>query len=96
MSDSPKIDVVKAAGKRPIERFDPEKLRRSIVATCLSLRTPEGQAEEIAEAVAKGVISWCGSRQEITSADIRRIGAQILEKHHTEAAYLYKQQLMVI
>lgn len=91
-----RIDVVKAGGKRPTEEFNPEKLHRSIVATCLSLRTPEGQAEEIARAVCQGVIRWCGDRREITSSDIRRAGANILKKYHSEAAYLYKQQLTVL
>ncbi len=96
MSADARIDVIKSNGKRPPEEFDPEKLHRSIVATCISLRTPEGQAEEVAKTVCLGVIRWCGSRREITSADIRRISAKLLEKHHPEAAYLYGQQLMVL
>ncbi len=94
--NTPRIDIIKASGKRPSEEFDPEKLHRSIVAACLSLRTPEGQAEEIARHVCLEVIRWCDNRPEITSADIRRIGAEILAKHHPEAAYLYKQQLTVL
>lgn len=91
-----KVFIVKSGGKRPSEEFQPEKLHRSIVATCLSLRTPEGQAEEIAKAVCLEVIKWCSSKPEITSADIRRIAAEVLSKHHPEAAYLYKQQLTVL
>ncbi len=91
-----KINVIKNNGKRPNEEFNPEKLHNSIVATCLSLNTPEGQAEEIAKSVCLEVIRWCGNRQEITSSDIRRVAGEALKKHHTEAAYLYKQQLMVI
>lgn len=96
MSDDLRIDVIKAGGKRPTEEFNPEKLHKSIVATCLSLQTPEGQAEEIARAVTTGVIRWCGDRREITSEDIRRISAEILHKQHPEASYIYKQQLMVL
>lgn len=96
MKPKQRVDVVKAKGKRPTEQFDANKLHRSIVATCLSLRTPEGQAEEIADAVCREVIDWCANRPEITSDDIRRVGAKALQKHHTEAAYLYKQQLMVL
>lgn len=91
-----RIDVVKSNGKRPTEEFNPEKLHKSILATCLSLRTPEGQAEEIARSVTSSVILWCGDRREITSNDIRRVGAKFLQKLHPEAAYLYKQQLMVL
>lgn len=90
-----RIDVVKANG-RPSEEFNPAKLHKSIVAACLSLRTPEGQSEEIARSVTTAVIRWCGNRSEITSADIRRIAAENLKKFHPEAAYLYKQQLMVL
>ncbi len=93
---SQRIDVFKARGKRSSEQFNPDKLKNSIVATCLSLRTPEGQAEEIAEAVSQGVLQWCKNRPEITSDDIRRVGGEILTKHHPEAAYLYKQQLTVL
>lgn len=91
-----RIDIFKARGRRPSEEFSPDKLKKSIVATCLSLRTPEGQAEEIAEAVYQGVLKWCENRPEITSDDIRRVGAGILAKHHPEAAYLYSQQLTVL
>ena len=93
---SARIDIIKANGKRPSEKFDPDKLHSSIVACCLSLNTPEGQAEEIARTVCRGVIQWCGDRPEITSSDIRRVGAEIMQKHHTEAAYIYRQQLMVL
>lgn len=91
-----KIFIVKSGGKRPSEEFQPEKLHNSIVATCLSLHTPEGQAEETANMVCLEVIRWCGDRTEITSADIRRIASEVLAKHHLEASYLYKQQLTVL
>lgn len=96
MTNQPKIDVVKAHGKRPSEEFNPVKLHESIVATCLSLRTPEGQAEEVARNVCVGVIKWCDTKQEITSSDIRRVGADIMQKYHPEAAYIYRQQLSVL
>lgn len=96
MDTNVKIDVIKASGKRPTEEFDPVKLHNSIVATCLSLRTPEGQSEEFARHVTLGVIQWCGDRTEITSEDIRRVSAGLLQKLHPEAAYLYKQQLKVL
>lgn len=96
MSSELRIDVVKHGGERPTEEFNPDKLHRSIVAACLALRTPEGQCEEIARTVTTGVIRWCDNRPEVTSADIRRIGAELLNKHHPEAAYLFKQQLTVL
>lgn len=90
------ILVVKSHGKSRTEVFDPGKLKKSIVAVCLSLKTPDGQAEEIANNVVRTVEGWARDRQEITSADIRRVGSEILKKIHPEAAYLYKQQLTVL
>lgn len=88
--------VIKAGGKRSTEPFSSKKLKKSIVATCLSLRTPDGQAEEIAESVEKSVLRWLKDKPEVTSADIRRVAAKILKKYHPEAAYLYGQQLLVL
>lgn len=90
------ILVVKSHSKKKLEHFDPAKLHKSIVATCLSLKTPEGQAEEVASKVTQRVEAWARNRQEITSGDIRRVGADTLRKLHPEAAYLYKQQLTVL
>lgn len=90
------VFVVKSQGTKKVEAFDRSKLQKSILATCLSLRTPEGQAEEIAKKVTDKVESWAKTRQEVTSADIRRIGAEALKKFHSEAAFLYKQQLTVL
>ncbi|QWQ31345.1 hypothetical protein KOY49_04240 [Candidatus Minimicrobia vallesae] len=50
------IDVIKQ-GKRPPEEFSPDKLHNSIIATCLSVRTPEGQAQDIAKTVTLGVMN---------------------------------------
>ena len=88
------IIVVKS--RKHMEHFDIDKLHRSLVATCRSLKTPDGQAEEIAEKVSKGVAAWALDKQEITTGDIRRVGAGLLRPLHPEAAYLYKQQLTVL
>ena len=50
------IIVVKS--RKHMEHFDIDKLHRSLVATCRSLKTPDGQAEEIAEKVSKGIAAW--------------------------------------
>lgn len=92
----PKKVVVKAAGRRPSEAFDREKFTRSIVATCRSLKVPDGQAEEIATLTAQDLDNWLADKAEITSSDLRRIGAEKLARYHTQAAYLYNQQLTVL
>ena len=89
MVKSPRIDVIKR-GKRPAEEFSPDKIHNSIIATCLSVRIPEGQAEDIAKTVTLSVMNWCETRPEITSDDIRRRACQVLKGLHPDAAYLYE------
>ena len=90
-----RIDIIKR-GKRPNEEFSPDKLHQSIVASCLSVRTPEGQAEDIARTVTLEVMRWCEIRPEITSSDIRRQAAKALRSLHTDAAYVYKRHKTTI
>jgi transcriptional regulator NrdR family protein len=95
-TDSKTIDVVKRAGKRSSESFNEQKLYASVLAACLSVRSPHGVAESAARSVAANVISWCKQRPEITSNDIRRVASQHLEQIHPEAAYLYKHHRLVL
>lgn len=90
------VDVVKSGGKRPTELFSTDKLHKSIVAVCSSVRTPEGEADDIAKAVISGVMNWLKDRPEVTSIDIRIVVAGHLKKYHPEAAYLYEQHLITI
>lgn len=90
-----RIDIVKR-GKRPNEEFSPDKLHQSIVSACLSVRTPEGLANDIARKVTLEVMKWCEIRPEITSSDIRRQASKSLKKLHTEAAYVYEQNKMIV
>lgn len=86
------VDIVKHGGKRPSENFSRDKLHDSIVAACLSVRAPEGQAEATARAVCEAVIAWLHNRPEVTSTDIRTVATRYLKSHHPDAAYLYEQQ----
>lgn len=88
--------IIKRGGKRPTEAFNPKKLHASIVATCLAVKAPEGQAEATAGAVTDAVVDWLGHKPEVTSEDIRRQATLVLEKYHPEAAHLYKHHHMVI
>lgn len=90
------IAVVKRGGRRPSEPFDRHKLHRSILAACLSVRSPEGEAELTATTVCNLVIRWCDSKPEVTSNDLRRKAADALHTLHPDAAYLYKQHRLVI
>lgn len=90
------IDVVKRGGRRPSEPFDRDKLHHSVRAACLSVRSPEGEAELTAHTVCNIVIRWCDTKPEVTSHDLRRNAAAALHRLHPEAAYLYKQHRLVI
>jgi len=90
------VDVVKQGGKRQTELFMRDKLHASIVAACLSVRAPEGQAESIAHAVCDAVIDWLQQHPEVTSQDIRVVAAKHLHIQHPQAAYLYEQHLITI
>ncbi|GEM_PF-229399 len=95
---TPAIDthVVKRGGARTTERFSPEKLHASVQAACLSVRSPEGEAEIIAHRVVAAASQWCYQKSTVTSRDIRRIAARGLELLHPEAAYLYQTHEMVV
>ncbi len=90
------IDVVKRAGRRPSEPFDPDKLRRSVIAACLSVRSPEGEAESTAAKVTSAVVVWVDTKPGITSHDIRRLTTRHLERYHPEAAYFYQHHKRII
>lgn len=96
MANRPLIDVVKRRGKRKTERFDTSKLRASVLAACLSVRSPQGMADSAADSVCTIVIKWCENRPEVTSDDLRRVAADHLHRIHPEAAYLYKHHRLVL
>lgn len=90
------IDIVKRSGTRPTEAFDPKKLHSSIRAACLSVRTPDGEADMTAWAVTDSVIVWLETKPEVTSSDLRRVAGRHLTVYHPEAAYLYEQHRTII
>lgn len=90
------IDIVKREGRRPTEQFDRSKLHASVRAACLSVRTPDGEAEMIAEKVCEALIEWLRTKPEVTSNDLRRKAAETLDTFHPEAAYLYKHHRLVM
>jgi transcriptional regulator NrdR family protein len=90
------IDIIKRDGERPSEAFRREKLHASIRAACLSVRSPEGEAETTARNVCDAVVIWLETKPEVTSSDLRRKATETLQKHHPEAAYLYKHHRLVM
>jgi transcriptional regulator NrdR family protein len=96
MANAPLIDVIKRDGRRPSETFDPAKLHASVLAACLSVRSPHGEAETAAVSVCDVVIGWLMNKPEVTSADVRRVASNHLQQLHPEAAYLYKHHRLVL
>lgn len=90
------IDVVKHSGKRPSETFNRDKLHASVRAACLSVRSPEGEAEITARKVTDAVIIWLETKSEITSEDLRRMASHHLYTYHPDAAYLYEHHQYII
>jgi transcriptional regulator NrdR family protein len=90
------VDVIKSNGRRQPEQFDRHKLHKSIVAVCLSVRTPHGQAEATAHSVCDAVVDWLKDKAEVTSQDIRVVATKHLKRFHPEAAYLYEQHHIII
>lgn len=90
------VDIIKRGRAYKSEPFLREKLHRSIVATCMSLHTPEGQSEIIAHSVCDSVIDWLEHHPEVTSNDLRIATTKHLRVHHPEAAYIYEQHRITI
>jgi transcriptional regulator NrdR family protein len=88
--------IIKRRGERPSEAFERGKLHTSVLAACLSVRTPEGHAEATAEAVCEAVVDWLSRKPEVTSDDLRRKATEALTAFHPDAAYLYKHHRLVI
>ena len=90
------IDIVKSEGRRPTESYQRDKLHASVLAACLSVRSPEGEAEIITQKVCDAVEKWLSEKPEVTSGDLRRKAGETLEIHHPEAAFLYKHHRLVM
>lgn len=90
------IDVVKRSGRRPTESFDREKLLRSVMAACRSVRTPDGEAESTAHNVTHAVVLWLENKPTVTSHDLRRMASAHLERYHPDAAYIYQHHRIIL
>jgi transcriptional regulator NrdR family protein len=93
---SSQIGVIKRTGQRPTEAYKQQKLLSSIQAACLSVRSPEGEAAQVARIVSDLVSKWCLGRHAVTSEDLRRVASTHLSHLHPEAAYLYQHHQFVL
>ena len=88
------IIVVKS--RKHMEHFDIDKLHRSLVATCHSLKTPDGQAEDTARQACDAVVMWLDNKPEVTTDDIRQFVSNHLDKSHPEAGFIYRRHRFII
>lgn len=72
------------------------RLETSLRRVCLSVQTPEGEANDIARRVCQAVTNWLAQKPEVTSGDIRRHAAKQLTVYQPDAAYLYAQENSIL
>jgi transcriptional regulator NrdR family protein len=80
--------IVKRKGHS--EPYDIKKLYASIYSACLAVRTPEGEAELVAERVVGHMNEWLEPKHEVTAHDIRTQAAKHLKAYNPDASYLYE------
>ncbi|MGH7196817.1 MAG: hypothetical protein ACREGJ_03585 [Candidatus Saccharimonadales bacterium] len=71
------------------EPYDERKLYASVYASCLSVRTPAGEAELTAAKVCQDIQPWLKTKHEVTSTDIRTHASKHLQVYNPDAAYIY-------
>ena len=84
----PLTNIVKRSPNHA-EPYDERKLYASIYASCLSVRTPSGEAELTAAKLCQDIEPWLHSKQEITSLDIRTHTYEHFKIYNPDAAYMY-------
>lgn len=80
--------VVKSNGI--VEEFEIDKLKRSLELSFNIVNSPDGQKKIYINRILKNFIKWLKDKQEITSADIKRIIIIYMEEIHPDVAYIYK------
>lgn len=83
-----KVHIVKRTPGHS-EPYDERKLYASVYAACLSLRSPEGEAELTAAKVCKDIKPWLDQKSEVTSTDLRHQAAKHLKLYNPDAAFMY-------
>lgn len=88
-----KKHIVKRHGHT--EPYDQRKLYASVFASLTALRTPETEAELVADKVCKHVGTWLEKKHEVTSRDLLHQAARHLEAYNSDAAFLYRHHRSV-
>ena len=80
--------VVKSNGI--VEEFEIDKLKRSLELSFNIVNSPDGQKKIYIDRILKNFMKWLKDKQEITSADIKRIIIIYMEEIYPDAAYISK------
>ena len=80
--------VVKRHGHH--EEFDEKKVYASVYNACRNTHLGEQQSELYAQTVLDAVLNYIKDHKAISSDKIFRFVCKELERHHQEAAYMYK------
>ena len=83
-----RLVVVKSNGI--VEEFEIDKLKRSLELSFNIVNSPDGQKKIYIDRILKNFMKWLKDKQEITSADIKRIIIIYMEEIHPDVAYIYK------
>lgn len=89
-------NIIDLEDSNKIKKYDRARLRASVMLCCLSVGSPEGQADDIANFVCDDTEKWLADKQEVTTKDMINKSAKFLEKYHTEASYFYEQKHLII
>lgn len=82
------MEVVKRKGHK--EKFDERKLYASVYNACISVRSSDEQAENLAGIVAHELKQHYSDREQVSSVELRRAAAEVLHRFHPEAGYIYE------
>lgn len=82
------LHIVKRKGHK--EPFDDRKAYGSVYRACASAHVGKGECERIAAKVVKALDDFVGDKKEVNSRDLFKFLGKELEKHHKDAAYMFR------
>lgn len=81
--------------RKHTEHYQRQKLEKSVVSACMSVREYAGSAELTAKQVCDQVDTWLEDKLEVTSRDLRVITGKYLNAYNPSAALVYVTHMEV-
>ncbi|MBS3062932.1 MAG: hypothetical protein J4203_03595 [Candidatus Diapherotrites archaeon] len=82
------LHIVKRKGHK--EPFDEKKAYGSVYWACASAHVHKGECERIAAKAVKALNDFIHDKKEVDSGDLFDFLGRELEKHHKDAAYMFR------